>query len=182
MIERQGNRKLIFPEDIVIIKGCIEREPFYQKALYDKYCRELFTTAFYIIHDYDLSNDVLHDAYIKIYQDISTLKKFCALKAWMNKIVVNISIQTIKRYRRIKYTEIEKTEKLITWPEPLSGEELEKAIFSLADGYRIVFSLIEIEGYKHSEVADMLNISVGTSKSQLYHAKKQLRMILGNLK
>ncbi len=60
----------------------------------------------------------------------------------------------------------------------MNGEYLEKAILSLPSGYRVIFLLIEVEGYKHREVAEMLNISEGTSKSQLFHAKKYLKTIL----
>ena len=60
----------------------------------------------------------------------------------------------------------------------LDVEYLEKAIARLPDGYRAVFVLIEVEGYKHQEVADMLGITVGTSKSQLFYAKKRLREFL----
>ena len=60
----------------------------------------------------------------------------------------------------------------------MQGDDLEKAILALADGCRTIFLLIEVEGYKHKEVADMLNISEGTSKSQLHYAKKQLQILL----
>ena len=60
----------------------------------------------------------------------------------------------------------------------MTAEYLEKAIQSLPEGYRAVFVLIEVEGYSHQETADMLGISPGTSKSQLFHAKKRLRRIL----
>ena len=63
----------------------------------------------------------------------------------------------------------------------IQAEYLEKAINTLPDGYRVVFTMIEIEGYAHKEVAEMLGISVGTSKSQLFYAKKKLREILKNL-
>ena len=71
--------------------------------------------------------------------------------------------------------------KLVTWDEPLKGEHLEKAILSLPSGYRVIFLLVEVEGYKHKEVAEMLSISEGTSKSQLFHAKKHLKTILSAL-
>ena len=60
----------------------------------------------------------------------------------------------------------------------MKSDDLEKAILSLADGCRTIFLLIEVEGYKHKEVAEMLNISEGTSKSQLHYAKKQLQILL----
>lgn len=66
----------------------------------------------------------------------------------------------------------------VTWNNSIDGEYLEKAIFSLPQGFRMVFTLIEIEGYSHKEVANILGISEGTSKSQLFYSKKRLREIL----
>ncbi len=68
----------------------------------------------------------------------------------------------------------------IEWENSIDGEILEKAILSLPEGFRLVFTLIEVEGYAHKEVAEMLGISEGTSKSQLFHAKKRLRDLLTN--
>ena len=67
----------------------------------------------------------------------------------------------------------------INWSHRLDAEYLEKAIMGLPTGYRTVFILIEVEGYSHQEVADLLGITVGTSKSQLFYAKKRLRETLG---
>jgi RNA polymerase sigma-70 factor (ECF subfamily) len=69
-------------------------------------------------------------------------------------------------------------EEAINWGHQLDVEYLEKAIQALPEGYRAVFVLVEIEGYPHKEVAEMLGVSVGTSKSQLFHAKKRLRETL----
>jgi RNA polymerase sigma-70 factor (ECF subfamily) len=66
-------------------------------------------------------------------------------------------------------------ESLVDWGDFLQAEYLEKAILSLPDGYRSVFVFIEVEGYSHKEVAEMMGISVGTSKSQLFYAKRKLR-------
>jgi RNA polymerase sigma-70 factor (ECF subfamily) len=68
----------------------------------------------------------------------------------------------------------------VDWGHYLDAEYLEKAILSLPEGYRTVFVLIEVEGYGHKDVAQMLGISEGTSKSQLFYAKKRLRQILKN--
>lgn len=150
-----------------------------RQILYTRYCDQLFTVAYHIVHDRALSNDILHDSFIKIFTGIQKLKSNSALKAWMRTIVVNISLQMIRRNKKIDYCENMAIESPIIWPEPMSSESLDKALFKLPDGYRIIFSLIEIEGYKHQEVAKMLNISEGTSKSQLYHAKRHLRKTLG---
>ena len=70
------------------------------------------------------------------------------------------------------------TGELVDWGDYLAAEYLEKAIMALPDGYRMVFTMIEVEGYSHKEVAEKLGISVGTSKSQLFYAKRRLREML----
>lgn len=87
----------------------------------------------------------------------------------------------MKRQKSLNFTELHDNIKLVSWEEPLKGEHLEKAILSMPPGYRVIFLLIEVEGYKHKEVAEILNISEGTSKSQLFHAKKYLKNILKEL-
>ncbi len=166
--------------DEELISGCCKKDKQSRKQLYDRYCDLLYTTALHIVHDRDLSNDVLHDAFLQIFNDIHNLRKSSSLKAWMKKVVVHTALKNLRKLRRIEYTNLEVSLDVVIWEEPMSGELLQKALFSLPDGYRIIFSLIEIEGYKHHEVAQMLNISEGTSKSQLFHAKKFLRRVLSN--
>lgn len=84
----------------------------------------------------------------------------------------------LNRYKRIEYTDRPLPVNSYHAFDPMQGEEIEKAILSLPEGYRIVFLLIEVEGYKHHEVAEMLGINEGTSKSQLFYAKKSLRKML----
>ncbi|OFY49675.1 MAG: hypothetical protein A2W85_07365 [Bacteroidetes bacterium GWF2_41_31] len=163
-----------------LVKGCIEKDNHSRKLLYNRYSNELYTTAYHIVNDKDLSNDILHDSFIQIFNDIKSLRNTAVLKFWMRKIVIHTSLKTLKKLRQVEYTDQPISDGIITWPDPMSGELLEKAMFNLPEGYRIVFSLIAIEGYKHQEVAKMLNISEGTSKSQLFHAKKHLRKMLSN--
>lgn len=168
------------PLDDDLVKGCIKNDNLSRKLLYNRYSKDLFTTAYHIVNDKDLSNDILHDSFIQIFNSIHSLRNTSVLKFWMRKIVVHTSLKTLKKQRQINYTDQPISEGVLTWPDPMSGELLEKALFSLPEGYRVVFSLIAIEGYKHHEVAEMLHISEGTTKSQLFHAKKYLRKILTN--
>ena len=93
--------------------------------------------------------------------------------------MVRTSIKTVKKKVNFESFEDYKTEgDFIDWGDHLAMDYLEKAIKSLPEGYRAVFVLIEVEGYAHKEVAEMLDISEGTSKSQLYHAKRKLRDLL----
>jgi RNA polymerase sigma-70 factor, ECF subfamily len=168
--------KTISDEELIL--GCIKKDMDARRLLYNKYCNLLFTVAYHIVSDRALSNDILHDSFIKIYTEIQKLENSDSLKPWMRRIVVNIALQTIKRSKKIVYCEDLTNEGSSFWPEPMSGEALDKALFMLPNGYRVIFTLIEIEGYKHHEVAKILSISEGTSKSQLFHAKKHLRKLL----
>ena len=100
------------------------------------------------------------------------------LGAWLKTIVIRTALKHVKTVRNFHEITPSVSDTLIDWGETLDAEYLEKAIQSLPDGFRTVFVLIEIEGYAHKEVAEILGISEGTSKSQLFHAKQRLRKIL----
>jgi RNA polymerase sigma factor (sigma-70 family) len=138
----------------------------------------MFTIAYRIINDYDNANDALQEAFIQIFKDIKQFRGESTLGAWIKTIVVRTAIKKLKKENAYSQNGIPQNGETISWPEEMRGEDLEKAIMSLADGCRAIFLLIEVEGYKHKEVAEILNISEGTSKSQLNYAKKQLQILL----
>jgi RNA polymerase sigma-70 factor (ECF subfamily) len=143
--------------------------------VYDRYCDAMFTIAYRIIGDYDIANDALQEAFIQVFTDIAQFRGTSTLGAWIKTILVRTSYRKLKKENLFYGTEKGSDSQMISWPEEMTGEDLEKAILSLPEGSRAVFVLIEVEGYKHREVAEMLNISEGTSKSQLFYAKQQLQ-------
>ena len=161
-----------------LIEKCLANERLAQKELYDRYKRAMFTTAFRITNDQELAADVLQEAFLKVFKALSSFRKESTLGAWIKTIVVRTALSKIRKRVQTESLEDHHTEGMIDWGDFLSAEYLEKAIKSLPSGYRSVFLLIEVEGYSHKEVAEMLGISVGTSKSQLFYAKKKLRSIL----
>jgi RNA polymerase sigma factor (sigma-70 family) len=138
----------------------------------------MYTIAFRIVNDPDLASDVIQEAFIQVFTDIKQFRGDSTLGAWIKTIVVRSAFRGLKKENSFAPLNTNHNGETITWPEEMNGEDLEKAILSLADGCRVIFLLIEVEGYKHREVAEILNISEGTSKSQLYYAKKQLKLIL----
>ena len=158
-----------------LIDGCRKNNRKIQKLLYDRYCDAMFTIAFRIINDYDNASDALQEAFIQVFKDIRQFKGNSTIGAWIKTIVVRTAIKKLKKEDTFSRLERHQNGETISWPQEMKGEDLEKAILSLADGCRTIFLLIEVEGYKHLEVAKMLNISEGTSKSQLHYAKKQLK-------
>lgn len=143
--------------------------------VYDRYCDAMFTIAYRIIGDYDIANDALQEAFIQVFTDIDQFRGASSLGAWIKTILIRTSYRKLKKENIFISASKDQVTEVISWPDEMTGDDLEKAILSLPEGSRTIFILIEVEGYKHREVAEMLNISEGTSKSQLYYAKQQLR-------
>ncbi len=174
--------RLATPPDIserVLIEGCLSPElpvrRAAQRTLFERYKRAMFSTAFRLLNDYDHANDALQDAFVDIFRSLNTFRFQSTPGAWMKTIVVRHAL----RKQQFEGRFISLDESLHDQPVPeldtLTGQELEAAILALPAGARTVFLLIEVEGYSHREVSDMLQISEGTSKSQVSYAKKLLK-------
>jgi RNA polymerase sigma factor (sigma-70 family) len=159
-----------------LIEACLANDRLAQKELYERYKRAMYTLAYRVTGDFESANDVLQDAFIKIFRNLNSFRQESTLGAWIKTIVVRTAYSKIRK-NKVFLEPIEEfpDNKLVDWGNYLEAEYLEKAILSLPEGYRAVFTLVEVEGYSHKEVAELLDISVGTSKSQLFYAKKKLR-------
>ena len=164
-----------------LIQACLANNRLAQKQLYDRYKRAMYTVAYRITGDFESANDVLQEAFVKVFRGLPKFRKEATLGAWIKTIVVRTALSKIKKESRLEPLENHHTNQLVDWGNHLDTEYLEKAINALPSGYRAVFVMIEVEGYSHKEVAEMLKISVGTSKSQLFYAKKSLRKIISKL-
>ena len=164
-----------------LVEACLQNDPRAQQRLYDKYKRAMFTLCYRIMGDRESAEDVLQEGFVKVFRALSSFRAESTLGAWIKTIIVRTAYGKL-RSNKIFFEPLENlpATQVIDWGNYLEAEYLEKAIMSLPDGYRSVFTLIEVEGYSHKEVAEMLHISTGTSKSQLYYAKRKLREILSN--
>ncbi len=158
-----------------LVDGCLSGDRRAQKALYDRYKDAMYTLAYRIVGDFDQAHDVLQEAFLGVFRGINSFQRRSTLGAWIKTIVVRTAYKKLRRTPQLDRLEDHHTAEMIDWGDYLDVTYLERAIQALPSGYRSVFVLIEIEGYSHKEVADMLGVSVGTSKSQLYHAKKRLQ-------
>jgi RNA polymerase sigma-70 factor (ECF subfamily) len=162
-----------------LIDQCLANDRLAQKELYERYKRAMFSLAYRITGDFEMASDVLQDAFVKIFRALHSFRRESTLGAWIKTIVIRTAYGKLRKEKLFTEPIDEQTaSQVIDWGDYLAAEYLEKAILSLPEGYRTVFVLIEVEGYSHKEVAKMLDISVGTSKSQLFYAKKKLREIL----
>jgi RNA polymerase sigma factor (sigma-70 family) len=163
-----------------LVEGCTRNDRIAQRELYYKYCNAMFSTAYRILNDHENAQDALQDAFIQVYRDIVQFRGSSSLGAWIKTIVVRSALHKLRKEKRLDIEMLEGAfeELPVQIPEYLNSEYLEKAILSLPDGCRSVFLLVEVEGYSHAETARMLNVSIGTSKSQLFHARKLLKQRL----
>jgi len=152
-----------------------------QRALYEKYRVKWFMICLRYANNKSEAEDMLQNGLISVFNSIKQFDhKKATFAAWSNKIMVNASLQHLRKWRKFDFTQsIDDYENNISYQEDvydsLGAKELTSLIQKLPDGYRIVFNMYVVEGYKHKEIAEILNISENTSKSQLLKAKKMLR-------
>jgi RNA polymerase sigma factor (sigma-70 family) len=163
-------------EEQLLLRGCLAQERQAQYRLYQQYKTAMFSSALRIVGDRALAQDALQEAFIDVFQSLANFQQQSTLGAWIKTIVVRRALRTLRGEQRLEiYDQERHPEPLVAWHDNLTGEALDKAIAELPAGYRAVFCLVEVEGYGHSEVAQLLGITEGTSKSQLYHAKRVLQ-------
>ena len=166
--------------DSSLIKSYLRGDRAAMQQLYERHESYWFRLCLRYGHNRSEAQDIMQDALVQIFK---TIKQFDnekgSFSAWSNRIMVTTALQ---HFRREKYRVSEDLNVVLDDADTsadvfdeISAKELTQIIQQLPDGYRMIFNLYEIEGYKHHEIAEMLNISVGTSKSQLSKAKKMLR-------
>lgn len=166
--------------ELEIVNGCIANHRGAQKELYDRYKTAMFTLAYRVSGNFEEAEEILQDAFLKVFRGIGSFRQESTLGAWIKTIVIRTAYSKIKSRLKIEFINELPPNETMDWGTELDTEYLEKAILALPVGYRTVFTLIEIEGFGHRETAEILGISEGTSKSQLFFAKKRLRENLDN--
>lgn len=170
-----------------LIEDCKEWRPAAQRMLYARFSGQLFATAIRHTNSREDAEDVLQESFVKIFKHIKSYRQDFSFEGWMRRIVVNTAIthyrKNLKHSRHQDISELPATPRdLDNHPDPdFTAEELEFAIAQLPLGYRTVFCMYVIEGYKHHEIADQLGVDVNTSKSQLSRARKYLQRVLATL-
>jgi RNA polymerase sigma factor (sigma-70 family) len=163
-----------------LIQDCIRQDRTAQRLLYDRYKTAMYTLAYRITGDFDAANTALQDTFLSVFRNLAQFRGEATLGAWIKTILIRKAYQNINTQPH--YTlmeEIPNDTIVIDWGnDATNAAHLESIILSLPEGTRTVFVLAEIEGYTHREVAEILGVSEGTSKSQLNYAKKRLREIL----
>ncbi len=161
-----------------LIEGCRKGSRAFQKALYDRYCRKMLVVCLRYSKTTAEAEDIVQEGFVKVFQGLKDFRREAKLDTWITRIMVNTALN-VQRKKLYLYPMVDVTE--IVLPEEemsISGinvAQLLEMIQSLPQGCQIVFNLFAIEGYSHKEIAEMLGISEGTSKSQFARAKSLLQ-------
>jgi RNA polymerase sigma-70 factor (ECF subfamily) len=172
---------MTYQSETEIIEGCLASDRAAQRLLYDQFKTRMYTLAYRITGNFDDANDVLQEGFLLVFGSLHTFKGEAKLSSWIHTIIARAAIRKIKE--RIYFEDIESTDTsaIIDLGTAIDIDYLEKAIANLPEGYRTIFTLYEIEGFKHREIAELMDISENTSKSQLFKAKKMLRETLNQM-
>lgn len=176
-----GNQNII---DSDLIKGSIEGNPKMQEALYAKFAPKMFAVCLRYAGNNDDAQDLLQEGFIKVFRNLIKFRNEGSFEGWMRRVFVNTSIEHYRR--KVHLNSISEQEERIIEDvsvsilDQLAERDIIQLVQELSPGYRTVFNLYVIEGYSHKEIADMLHISEGTSKSQLARAKSILQKKVAN--
>lgn len=166
-----------------IIKGCRKRQRDSQEELYKMFYAYGMSITLRYADSRDQAAAILNDAFMKVFTNIGKYDASRDFKPWLRKIIVNTAINHFHKNKvKWEWEELDTNRHFMGNSESIisgiSYKEIIEMVRELSPAYRTVFNLHVIEGYKHKEIAKMLDISVGTSKSNLYKAKQNLRDIL----
>jgi RNA polymerase sigma-70 factor (ECF subfamily) len=153
---------------------------------YDRFATRLYSIAFRLCGDSSLAEDLTQEVFLHLLRKIHLFNGQASLSTWIHRVATNFCISYLRSYQPRKYPH-EPEESLQKHLDRKSSQhsstlhhrlDLEHSLSQLPEGYRTILILHDIEGYKHEEIAKMLDISPGTSKSQLHHARMKLRSLL----
>jgi RNA polymerase sigma factor (sigma-70 family) len=163
-----------------LIEECRQGNSRAQFRLYNQYAKAMYNLAYRIVNNREDAEDMLQESFIECFRNIGGFRFESTFGAWLKKIVVNRCINHIRKkkidlilFDTLPPTAEEENEEII-----YDTREIFRGIEKLPDGYRIILTLYLLEGYDHSEIAQILGISESTSKSQYSRAKEKLKNIL----
>jgi RNA polymerase sigma factor (sigma-70 family) len=165
-----------------LIEGCMKGRLKDQEGLYKHFYGYAMGICLRYAKTRDEASEILNDSFLKVFNKLGMYDSSKLFKAWLRRIVVNTAIDYYRREHKYdNQVPIEKAgreENDFDVIDQLNTEDILKLLQKLPDNHRVVFNLYEIEGYSHDEIGEMLQIPVGTSKSNLSRAKQKLRTLV----
>ena len=175
-----------------MIRGCLKNDRASQKALYEQFYSRMLGVCLRYSKDRDEAKDILHEGFLKVFNSLKTFNGTGSFEGWIRRIMVNTAIDHLRKNKQnyLIVSTVYANEKAAGIAEEVNEDELAinidkeeilRAVQELTPAYRTVFNLFVIEEYTHREIAELLDISEGTSKSNLSKAKFNLKKNLMHL-
>lgn len=172
-----------------IIEGCKRNERKSQEMLFKLFYGKMLTVCFRYTSDKDSAQEILQEGFIKVYDKLGAFDFKGSFEGWVRRIVANTAIDSLRKGKKLSFVENEDYAFQSPTENPMEEQEFEdeqtlkakfalEAIQELSPAYRTVFNLFVIENYGHKEIAEMLGVTEGTSKSNLAKAKQNLQRIV----
>ena len=166
--------ELSTPDEVLVNALRHQRSEAAFEALYDRHTPRLIQTVWRIVGSQHEAEDVVQDTWVRAVERLDRWRADGPFGAWIRGIAVHVAIDALRRSRRF----VAQTDALWTDTEPEHRLDLEAAIAALPTGYRAVLVLHDIEGFTHEEIGAQLGITAGTSKGQLFKARRAVRQSL----
>ncbi|MBU0765216.1 MAG: RNA polymerase sigma factor [Bacteroidetes bacterium] len=168
-----------------LVESCVRGNSKSQQVLYKTFYGKMLAVCMRYAHDYEEARDILHDGFIKVFAKLESFQNLGSLEGWVRRIIVNNAIDHLRKKKEFVVSHDESglenvkdesdDEKAINEDIRMKADLIIRLIQKLTPAYRAAFNLYVIENYSHKEIAEMLGISIGASKSNLAKAKMKLR-------
>lgn len=170
-----------------LLDGCRQHDRASQSEVYKLFYRYALTVAQAYASSTDEAREVVNDAFLRAFTKIDHYDPSLSFKPWLNKVVVHAAIDHYRRYQAKQPRTLEIQDQICNFPQggdvfdKINTEDLLKVVQKLPPAYRAALNLYAIEGYDHAEIASMLGIAEGTSKSNLFKARLRMRELLAQI-
>ncbi len=172
------------PRHLNLVEACKKGDQKAQFELYRLYNAAMYNTTLRIVGDSDDAEDVMQEAFLKAFTKLDSYRGEVSFGAWLKRIVINKALDFLRLKReKLSLEDAGEIGEIVDEPSDTidveyKAEAIKRAIYDLPEGYRIVLSLILLEGYDHEEVSGILKITNATSRTQYHRAKKKLIELL----
>lgn len=166
-----------------LINQCREGNPKAQYQLYNLYSKQMLNISHRIVNDRMEAEDVLQESFINAFSRLESYRGEASFGSWLKRIVINRSLNVVRKKKHYfeeindELMKVDKEEEVEEEVE-YTVQDIHQAMKQLPDGYRVIFSLYMFENMSHNEIAEQLDISVNTSKSQLSRARKKMKELM----
>ena len=165
--------------EIDLIKGCLEEDRRMQEELYRRFAPRMYAVCLRYAGNPEDAEDVLQEGFIKIFKKLNSFRREGSFEGWIRRVFVNTAIEHFRRKRYLQSISVKEENTIegadISVLDKMAVKDIVALIKELSPGYRTIFNMYVIDGFTHKEISDILNISEGTSKSQLSRAKAILQ-------